>query len=1160
MFRLRFPKGHIIIRDLDFEPEQGSVTDINAQLTVELNGLTETTALDLPGVVLGPKVIEVPTIDIRSRPLNLTGRAVIPLDGELDVDLQLSIPLEEINDALVEPRRAHGHASADIRIEGSQQAPVARATVSARQLELDLPGVFTPILHYKLGDLHAAVVADKDGIQLEQLTAKIASGTLTAWGFITPDLQLVDGHVVGDRLSLRQMLMAFDGAPTPWIDMTTDLEVAWSGPLNPPHLQGTFDLNVAELRVGNGPIAKPGVGLMLDIPHAHATGSIELVKDGVLLTSDNVHGPRTHANMVADIGFGPRGPLDLEVDMYRVDMVDFQPLNGVEMSGRGQISGRISGPFNRLSMRGLGDVRDFSVLGIQYADRLVTELVSPDMKSIQMHGAQATKGVTNYGGYYAFDFKPPMQMHTDIVFEPGGRVEDMVGVFIDLPGMQGDMTGTLSLHGDLYDLDGAGHLQLENIDLWGEAFDVGEAHGYMEQGLFTMNDLTVLRNDGREGIVMRGSVKRDWALDMELFGDGLAIERMTRMADSTMPLTGHIGFHSRITNTLFDPSPDGRIYITDVRYNGYPVEDSQLVFNSAGGVAEYGAVLLGGAATADGTLGLWDLQPYALVMELDALPVHLLYPEGANGNPIKATTSGRVNISGHFGETWSPVALRANLNRVEVRYGHHLLTNPGPWVIRQQGKNYQLSNVALQGGATNLSVSAQGGDSLQLGGEGTLDLDLLRAAVPGLTRSVGTAGIKLFATGAPPNVVAGVSLDIDAEIMRHASVPAAFEDMRSVAQISADQIEIASLNGSIGGGTISASGIVASEDWVPKRYDLSARIQDAQIQWVDSLPPAIGDATLQFDGPIDQLLLSGAVSVNDMTFSDRIDWEDWVVEYRNEMLVDPASLYELDASWFDLNITIDAEKTIRLRNNIAEGLATAHLKVIGSTARPGLTGTVNVEDGIAIVQDREFHIDRGDVVFRDPWTWDPDLDFDLVTDLENLDQRYRVNYLVMGPFSDWRTQTRSDPALPQSDVNALLWFGATTDQLEEMGELSSAVAQGVADLVLTDFFLTNAQASELGGAQDVLFDTLDLATGVNARGLYSSDPRLVVGKRLEQLGGVDLSWELNLVRPDDNYVAIERRIGGMWSVAGWYATLQRERVLPIGGAYGADITARWESD
>ncbi len=140
-----------------------------------------------------------------------------------------------------------------------------------------------------------------------------------------------------------------------------------------------------------------------------------------------------------------------------------------------------------------------------------------------------------------------------------------------------------------------------------------------------------------------------------------------------------------------------------------------------------------------------------------------------------------------------------------------------------------------------------------------------------------------------------------------------------------------------------------------------------------------------------------------------------------------------------------------------------------------------------------------------------------------------------------------------------MWFGVTTDQLEAMGQLPAAVAQSMADLVLSDFLLR----SDAGAFRDELPDFLspdrvDLATGVNARGEYSPEPRLIVEKRLDDLWDVQVSWEMNLVHPEDDYLSVEKRIGGIWSLNGWYASLQRARVLPIGGAYGVDVTATWE--
>jgi hypothetical protein len=332
------------------------------------------------------------------------------------------------------------------------------------------------------------------------------------------------------------------------------------------------------------------------------------------------------------------------------------------------------------------------------------------------------------------------------------------------------------------------------------------------------------------------------------------------------------------------------------------------------------------------------------------------------------------------------------------------------------------------------------------------------------------------------------------------------------------------------------------------------------MQWTESLPPAIGNATVAFDGPTDQLLLKGDVDITEMDFADRIDWEDWVVEVNDYLLVGAAPESE---SYFEMDIGVRADRTIRLRNNLANATASANLRVIGSTARAGLTGTVQVQDGVAFIQDREFRVERGEMRFNDPWSWDPELDFDLVTDIQSRRREYRVNYLVFGPYSDWHTATRSDPPLPQADVNALLWYGITAEDLQNMGQLDEALAASAVDMLLADPQLRQ----QLGGFSDQfafdLFDRVDLATGVNVRGEYSSDPRLVVEKRDLPIGNVvvgDAILEWNLVDRDSIFLRVDRRLDKGLSLSAWYASRQRDRVLPIGGAYGVDLRTRAEWD
>jgi hypothetical protein len=1170
-FRLYFPDGSVAIDHLNLDPTPQGLTDLTAKLRVVYRDLDERSELSLPGITLGPKRIDIPDLKVRTAPLTIEGHVRHPFGEALDVDLNIRSDLEAINPALPPPRKAHGQIEMDLRVEGTLQDPSATVSLVGQGLEAEVPGIFWPIITYRVGDVAAAATATRDGIDLEKLSLYWLDGTLTAWGHITPDLRLENGHVVGDRVSLEHVLKSFDAAPTPWIDMTTDLEIAWAGTLKPLRLEGNFDFLVAELQVGDRPISDPEVQLMLDVPQAYAQGTLVMEKDHILMTAPQVQGPRSRGGMICDIGFGPRGPLDLKVDLHHADLRDFQPLKGVGLTSRGAISGHFWGPFNKIQFEGQGDVTDFSVLDIPYADRMKTRLRSVDMKSIELLDANADKGQSTYVGDFKMDFRPGLRMDTEVRVHDG-RIEDIVGIFVDLPGMRGDMDGTLSLHGPLFDIDGAGHFALSNIDLWGEGFETGEAHGYMDAGLFTLDDVRALRNGGNEGILLRGSVKRDWKLDMELMADGLALQRLDVLRDAALPLTGDIAAYAHITNTLFDPSPDGRISITNVAYDGFPIDDSHGVFDSTDGTADYTAVVAGGTAEIQGTLGLWGDQPYALTGQLRKLPAHSLYPTGTDGQPIRALVSGDLDVSGDFGEVWSEVDLSLALDDIDVTYRDHHLKNTTPWTYTQHGRQFSVEEFTLSGGDTTFQVDAtsEWGTDLELAGHGIVDLDLLPAFVDGLDRAVGQATVELFATGNQPDVHAEVIVEVDAKLFRYETIPAAFEDMRMQARITHDGIEIPCfdktgtytprMQAAIGGGTLFGCGTIAASDWVPTRYNLKAEVRDAQIQWVETLPPAIGDASLHFEGPVDTLLLSGDVDINEMVFSERIDWEDWIVEYRSEMLVDPTTTYDEDA-YFSMDIGITSDGTISLANNVAEGIASAQLRIIGDTARPGLTGEVWTHDAtIAFLQDREFRMERGLIKFADPWTWDPNLDFDLRTDIDSYDQLYQVHFFVGGPFSDWRSTARSEPSLPQSDLNSLLWFGITTDDLEERGEFGSAVAQSVADMILTDFLITNAQAGELSSELPDLFDRIDLATGVNGRGVYSSEPRLVVEKRLDELGDIDLTWEFNLVRPEDNYVSADKRIGGIWSLSGWYASLQRDRVLPIGGAYGVDVTARWETD
>ncbi|TNE88957.1 MAG: hypothetical protein EP330_13175 [Deltaproteobacteria bacterium] len=1147
-------KGQLRVRRLESRSHD-DLADVSLLVQVDVAGIQESIPLTAPNATIGGRTLSFPELRIEHRVGTLEGSFAHTLGDQLAASLTGSVLLDETKPWLKEPRAVMGQAHLDVQLTGTAKQPQVSAVVLGQDVELQLPGKAWPVISYRIGDVVVAANASKKGIDIERLVLTSGPGQASASGFITPELRLERGKVVIEDLSLAHELQSKDAAPTPWVDLLGDAEIEVEGTLKPLHLEGPFDLSVANLKVGDRPIADPNVYVNLDIPHAYARGTLTLEKDHIRLKSPEVRGPRSRGAANVRIGFGPGGPLDLRFAFDHADLTDFAPLGSARLQGTGRISGRIHGLFKELTFEGFGDVQRFSVTGIPYADRLVTTLSSPDMRTIEFQDAKAWLGQSTYGGDFSMDFRDPMSLKTSLAVDKG-RIQDFVGMFVQLEGLTGEMTGTLDLNGPLFDLDGEAHFDLANVDLYGEHFPTGAGHGYMDQGIFTLDDLRVTRDEGDEGIMLRGTVGRDYALNMELVADGLQVETLDILEGKDLPAFGDLSLVARIDNKIYDPAPHGRLMLTKTRWDRSALPDSTVKFQTTKGVASFEGSLLGGTTAVVGTLGLWEEQPYEVFASLSRFPAHVLYPVAADGKPFEAVASGQFSLSGHFGENPSPVDLSADVREFELSWDQHRLSNTAPWHYEQMGEFFLLEDLALAGGETRIELEElSGGDGVRAKGGGVLDLDLLRAFVPGLTRADGKASFTLDAEGKPPEVSAVADVWIEGDLVRHWSFPEAFEDVQARFVARPDQYTLVRADAGLGGGSVAAWGTIDADGWMPTRYDLHATATDAQVQWVDYLPPAIGDGELTFTGPAEDPLLGGDITIGEMTFSDRIDWEDWVVEFRDELLVDSVTGEE---AYFSMDVDLHADRTIHLRNNVADGTASAELTVLGDTARPGLSGWVRIVDGVVFLADREFEVERGDVMFRDPWTWDPDLDFDLLTQIVSRERSFRVNYIVRGPFSDWRTETRSDPPLAQADVNTLLWFGVTADDLEDMGELPQAVAQGVADLILADLFIST-QASDL--REDIrLFDQVEIVTGVNSRGDYSSDPRLLVRKRYAEAGDLEITGEINLVQPSDQYYRLDQPLTEAWSLSGWYATFQRERTLPIGGAYGVDLRARWESD
>ncbi|RME24343.1 MAG: hypothetical protein D6798_11435, partial [Deltaproteobacteria bacterium] len=583
-----------------------------------------------------------------------------------------------------------------------------------------------------------------------------------------------------------------------------------------------------------------------------------------------------------------------------------------------------------------------------------------------------------------------------------------------------------------------------------------------------------------------------------------------------------------------------------------------------------GAPGTGSQLAVAGSLGLWGAQPYEIDARLHDFALDPVWPEAPDGSPVQARASGEAHIAGAFGETPTPVEITAEFTDTLLRWGRHDLATVGPWSWEQRGEDYALSGLHLRGGDTDLRLAGQrrSGGVTRFDGGGVVDLDLLRLVVPGLERADGLADVRISAASRDGRVHPELTIDVAGATIRGDWFPGTFENLTGRLRVDPDRFRVERMVGRLGGGQVEAHGDIALSGFSPQRYDLAGTIRDAQVRYFDWLPPVTGDAEISFAGPADAPLLSGRIDIEEMLFADRIDWESWMLEVSDEVLGGAVEAETRD--WFSMDLALQADDSIRVRNNVGDLEASAELRVIGDTSRPGLVGRVQARPGGRVyLKEREFELLRGELRFVDPYTFDPELDFSLTTTVRSGDQEYRINAEVGGLWSDWTATTRSTPSLAQADINALLLFGMTREELERTGALTQALAIEGGDVLFSSSGLLE-RAEEgvfrIRGLEPLLDplrpDRLDLVSGTSTQGSgeVSSELRLLYENDLTDVGwkGGRVIIEQGLSGDRDTYAALEQRLARRLYLRGWWSTREQERALDIGGAYGVEVVLRWE--
>ena len=323
------------------------------------------------------------------------------------------------------------------------------------------------------------------------------------------------------------------------------------------------------------------------------------------------------------------------------------------------------------------------------------------------------------------------------------------------------------------------------------------------------------------------------------------------------------------------------------------------------------------------------------------------------------------------------------------------------------------------------------------------------------------------------------------------------------------------------------------------------------------LPWTRATADLHLTGTPPMVTLGGDIAVEDMTYREDFNWQSSIINTparrsRREGNGEGKTVVGLD-------LRVHSDGGFGISNNLGQARATGELRVIGDTSKVGVDGELVTTGGRVWFRGHDFDLTGGTIGFPEPMALDPHFHLELDTDVSTREQRYSIHYDIDGRLSDvggMQIAGRSDPQLSDADINALLLFGVTTDELQGLAsssDMAALAAQG--GNILFGYIME--QVREAGGDQSTaLPDRVELVPDYSSSSAVS-DFRLVVGKDLvrNRLSG-EFYWNFR----EDFGFGLDWRVGrNLYLVPTWFRTSDSSlgAVAPLWDFGDASLDVRW---
>jgi translocation and assembly module TamB len=338
-----------------------------------------------------------------------------------------------------------------------------------------------------------------------------------------------------------------------------------------------------------------------------------------------------------------------------------------------------------------------------------------------------------------------------------------------------------------------------------------------------------------------------------------------------------------------------------------------------------------------------------------------------------------------------------------------------------------------------------------------------------------------------------------------------------VLTLTRDRLDITHFQGTVGGGTVTASGGLIYRPGF--RFDLAMAGKDIRLLYPEGIRQGL-DLNLTLVGTRQAALLGGQVHITNLSFTPSFDLSNFLGQFTgSEAAPPPAGSFTQN---LHLNLTAQSTTGVNLVSRTLSLQAAANLQIRGTAADPVILGRVNLTGGDLIFMGNRYVLEGGTIQFANPLRTEPVLNVAASTTI----QQYQIYLRFEGPVDRMHTNYSSVPALPPADIIHLLAFGSTSEAAAANPTPGTLGAESVVASQVTSQI--SSRVAKVAGISQLSIDP-ELG-GVASSGAANTGARITIQQRVT--GNLFVTFSTDVTTTQDQVIQLQYKVSPKVSFSG----------------------------